>query len=239
MVTYLNFICLFKLFKICLLPGASGWMAQAMKICNWVKIQEQSRWAVGSPPARTAAGLVGSSLSPDVSRAALFDDSRPKPGGIGWPLWFSSCRGNWAWLSSGPGFAGGASGKEPACQRWRCKRGGFSPWVGTIPWKGMTAHPSILAWRIPWTEEPGGLQSRGLQRARLSRLKRLSTHTCKLRAMAPRPESDLCGYRSYRIDWRTETWVAPPGTMWLECTHKKARFQDPSKRKSEIPFTES
>ena len=25
--------------------------------------------------------------------------------------------------------------------------------------KGMTTHPSILAWRIPWTEETGGLQS--------------------------------------------------------------------------------
>ena len=30
--------------------------------------------------------------------------------------------------------------------------------------KGMTAHSSILAWRILWTEEPGGLQSMGLQR---------------------------------------------------------------------------
>ena len=27
--------------------------------------------------------------------------------------------------------------------------------------KGMATHFSILAWRIPWTEEPGGLQSRG------------------------------------------------------------------------------
>ena len=30
--------------------------------------------------------------------------------------------------------------------------------------KGMAAHSSILAWRIPWTEEPSGLQSMGLQR---------------------------------------------------------------------------
>ena len=29
--------------------------------------------------------------------------------------------------------------------------------------KGMATHSSILAWRIPWTEEPGGLQSVGLQ----------------------------------------------------------------------------
>ena len=30
--------------------------------------------------------------------------------------------------------------------------------------KGMAPHSSILAWRIPWTEEPGGLQSTGSQR---------------------------------------------------------------------------
>ena len=30
--------------------------------------------------------------------------------------------------------------------------------------EGMTTHSSILAWRIPWTEEPGGLQSMGSQR---------------------------------------------------------------------------
>ena len=30
----------------------------------------------------------------------------------------------------------------------------------------MTTHPSILAWEIPWTEEPGGLQSMGSQRVR-------------------------------------------------------------------------
>ena len=33
--------------------------------------------------------------------------------------------------------------------------------------KGMATHSSILAWRIPWTEEPGGLQSIELQRVRL------------------------------------------------------------------------
>ena len=32
--------------------------------------------------------------------------------------------------------------------------------------KEMAAHSSIFAWRIPWTEEPGGLQSMGLQRVR-------------------------------------------------------------------------
>ena len=32
--------------------------------------------------------------------------------------------------------------------------------------KEMATHSSILAWRIPWTEEPAGLQSIGLQRVR-------------------------------------------------------------------------
>ena len=42
--------------------------------------------------------------------------------------------------------------------------------VGSIPgWedsleKEMATHSSILAWRIPWTDEPGGLQSTGSQR---------------------------------------------------------------------------
>ena len=39
------------------------------------------------------------------------------------------------------------------------------PWVRRIPWKRKwQPTPSILAWGIPWTEEPGGLQSMGLQR---------------------------------------------------------------------------
>ena len=67
--------------------------------------------------------------------------------------------------ASSGGFPGGTSGEERACQRRRCKRRGFDPWVGKIPWRGgMATCSSILAWRIPWTEEPGGLQFIGSQR---------------------------------------------------------------------------
>ena len=38
------------------------------------------------------------------------------------------------------------------------------PRLGRSLEKEMATHSSILAWRIPWTEEPGGLQSMGLQR---------------------------------------------------------------------------
>ena len=44
-------------------------------------------------------------------------------------------------------------------------------WVQSLGWedameKGMANHSSILAWRIPWTEEPSRLQSMGLPRVR-------------------------------------------------------------------------
>ena len=42
------------------------------------------------------------------------------------------------------------------------------PGWGRSPGGGMATHSSILAWRIPWTEEPGGLQSMGLQRVGLN-----------------------------------------------------------------------
>ena len=59
------------------------------------------------------------------------------------------------------GLPVGASGKEPICQRRRCKRHEFDPWVGKMPWQPS----SILVWRILWTEEAGGLQSLGLQKS--------------------------------------------------------------------------
>ena len=45
----------------------------------------------------------------------------------------------------------------------------WETWVRSLGWedtleKEMAIHSSILAWKIPWTEEPGGLQSMGLQR---------------------------------------------------------------------------
>ena len=48
------------------------------------------------------------------------------------------------------------------------KKPGFDPWVGKILEEGNGNPFCILAWRIPWTEEPGGLQSMGSQRVRHS-----------------------------------------------------------------------
>ena len=54
------------------------------------------------------------------------------------------------------GFPSGSDGKESSCN------------AGDLVWEdpleeGMAAHSNVLTWRIPWTEEPGGLQSMGLQ----------------------------------------------------------------------------
>ena len=56
------------------------------------------------------------------------------------------------------GFLGGSNGEESACNAGD---------LGSIPGredaieKGMATHSSILPWRIPWTEDLGGLQSMG------------------------------------------------------------------------------
>ena len=43
---------------------------------------------------------------------------------------------------------------------------GSIPGLGRSPEDKMETRSSTLAWKIPWTEEPGGLQSTGLQRVR-------------------------------------------------------------------------
>ena len=53
--------------------------------------------------------------------------------------------------------------QESACQFRRCR---FNPWVREDPLEEvMATHSSILAWKVPWTEESGRLQSMGLQRS--------------------------------------------------------------------------
>ena len=63
-------------------------------------------------------------------------------------------------MSSDPrGFPDGASGKEPTCQCRELKNTCFIPRLEDPLEEGMATHSSILAWRIPWAEELGGLKS--------------------------------------------------------------------------------
>ena len=59
------------------------------------------------------------------------------------------------------GFPGGSDRKASARN---AGDPGLIPGSGRSLEKEMATHSSILAWRIPWTEEPGGLQSTGSQR---------------------------------------------------------------------------
>ena len=74
-----------------------------------------------------------------------------------------------AWTLTIWGFPGGSDGKESACN---ARDPGLIPGLGKSPgvawdWvEGMAAYSSILAWRIPWAEEPERLESIGSQRVR-------------------------------------------------------------------------
>ena len=59
------------------------------------------------------------------------------------------------------GFPGASEGKESACNEGDL---GLIPGLGWSPGAGPGNPPSSFAWRIPWTEEPGGLQCMGFQR---------------------------------------------------------------------------
>ena len=62
-----------------------------------------------------------------------------------------------------PCFPGGSEGKESACHAGDL---GSIPGSGRSLEEGMATHSSILTWRVPWTEDPGRLQSMGSQRVR-------------------------------------------------------------------------
>ena len=57
--------------------------------------------------------------------------------------------------------------------------------------KGMATHPSILAWEIPWTEEPGGLQSLGCKRVRDDLVTQEQQHHLKIALPTRRAGSDI------------------------------------------------
>ena len=64
------------------------------------------------------------------------------------------------WYTTSLGFPGGSDGKESACNAG-------DPGLildREIVWRRERQHTSILPWRIPWTEEPGRLQSMGSQK---------------------------------------------------------------------------
>ena len=80
------------------------------------------------------------------------------------------------WLGDHGGFpCSSAVQNPPATQKIWETQVGFLVWEDYLE-KGMTTDSSILAWRIPWTEEPGGLQFIGSQRLRHDWSDSMHTH---------------------------------------------------------------
>ena len=99
-------------------------------------------------------------------------------------LWVCSTRSNVLWVEMRPPkiprlrvFPGGTSDKEPACHYRSHEMQVWSLGQEDSLEEGMATHSGILAWRIPWTEEPGGLRSIGRVTKSQIQLKQLSTHT--------------------------------------------------------------
>ena len=76
--------------------------------------------------------------------------------------------------------------------------------------EGMATHSCILAWRIPWTEEPGGLQSMGSHRVGHDWSDWACTHTLFPRPLFKDPNRSWRNWRQKRITtrvWET-TWIS-------------------------------
>ena len=124
------------------------------------------------------------------------------------------------------GFPGGSDSKESACN------------AGDMVWsmdredpleKEMATHSSILAWRIPRTEEPGGLQSMGSQRVRHDWATNITLHY--LGIYLPKETKDLCieNYKKLIKEIKEETnkwrniscsWIRRTNIVKMSILHK-------------------
>ena len=94
-------------------------------------------------------------------------------------------------------------------------------WIWSLGWedsleKGMATHCNILAWRIPWTEEPGRLQSRCLQRVGADWATNTFTFIPSLWSLPPTLPSHPCRLtRSRGCRWRWWRTALMFGILWL------------------------
>ena len=77
---------------------------------------------------------------------------------------FQSVSANWAPLEAVWASQVTIVVKNPPAEAGDVRDAGSILGLGRSPGGGHATHSSILAWRIPWTEEPGGIQSIGSQR---------------------------------------------------------------------------
>ena len=121
-------------------------------------------WATREAPCPWKPGSKwGCAFLADCSH--LQNQSRNQTGNDFPCLWWSSTIGTGYKLEILRGSPGGSDCKQFTCQvQERQETRGLIPGLGRSTGGGTATHSSILAWRIPWTEEPGRLQSMGLHR---------------------------------------------------------------------------
>ena len=114
------------------------------------------------------------------------------------------------------GFPGGSVIKESACNAGDLS---LIPGSGRSPGGGNATHSSILAWRIPWTEEPGELQSKGSQNSWTQLSDWVHTHSSFIAQNLWAPDSRLrknkhstctfkCKVDSSNMFWTPSVWKA-------------------------------
>ena len=84
----------------------------------------------------------------------------------------------------------------------------------------MATHSSTLAWKIPWTEEPGGLQSMGSPRFEHGRATSLSLFTFHFHAL----EKEMATHSSV-LAWRIPRDSGDPGGAWWAAVYGVAQSQ--------------
>ena len=76
------------------------------------------------------------------------------------------------------------------------------PGLGRTPGVEMATQPSILVWRLQWTEEPGGLKPTGSQRVKMT--ERLSTHTQSLQVELKNVGNLQIPVRAYTLQLKSQ-----------------------------------
>ena len=132
-------------------PGLCPWSQQELRR---YKEQEGKETRLG-PRQRASPQVMAQAFRPELQTSELllsWENSRLT---FNLKVFYPDYE-NYIWDTATSGFPGASHGKESACnagdQVWSL--GGEDPLE-----KGVATHSSILAWRIPWTEESGALQS--------------------------------------------------------------------------------
>ena len=107
------------------------------------------------------------------------------------------------------GFPGGSEVKASA---WDVGDLGLIPGFGRSPEEEMAPHSSTLAWRIPWREEPGRLQSMGLQRIGHYWTTSISL---SLSLLSEPPGKPIDWFRYLDIDIHSKTLLCPLSALYL------------------------